>query len=165
MNADNTIILNGRLTRDVELSHMQDGKAVAKFTVAVNRAYKDANGERQADFHNCVIFGNRAEAVANYFHKGDMIGVAGELRDNNYEKDGVQHYNKQIVVDSFGFRGQNSQNNNDSGTPNNGMGEYNQQTQNTTQGQYGANNTSQFGGFSNQQANNDITVNDTDLPF
>lgn len=122
MNADNTIILNGRLTRDVELSHMQDGKAVAKFTVAVNRAYKDANGDRQADFHNCVIFGNRAEAVANYFHKGDMIGVAGELRDNNYEKDGVQHYNKQIVVDSFGFRGQNSQNNNASGTQNNSVG-------------------------------------------
>jgi len=164
MNADNTIILNGRLTRDVELSHMQDGKAVAKFTVAVNRAYKDANGDRQADFHNCVIFGNRAEAVANYFHKGDMIGVAGELRDNNYEKDGVQHYNKQIVVDSFGFRGQNSQNNNATGVQSNNMGgEYNQQTQNTAQGHYGANNASQFGGFANQQYN--INVTDDQLPF
>lgn len=161
MNADNTIILNGRLTRDVELSYMQDGKAVAKFTVAVNRAYKDANGERQADFHNCVIFGNRAEAVANYFHKGDMIGVAGELRDNNYEKDGVQHYNKQIVVDSFGFRGQNSQNNNASGAQSN----HGPQTQNCSQGSDGTNNPSQFGGFSNQQANNQITVNDADLPF
>src|SRR5699024_1261635 len=154
----------GRLTRDVELSHMQDGKAVAKFTVAVNRAYKDANGERQADFHNCVIFGNRAEAVANYFHKGDMIGVAGELRDNNYEKDGVQHYNKQIVVDSFGFRGQNSQNNNATGVQSNNMGgEYNQQTQNTAQGHDGANNASQFGGFANQQKN--INVTDDQLPF
>ena len=163
MNADNTIILNGRLTRDVEMSYMQDGKAVAKFTVAVNRAYKDANGDRQADFHNCVIFGNRAEAVANYFHKGDMIGVAGELRDNNYEKDGVQHYNKQIVVDSFGFRGQNGQNNNASGTQNYSMGESNQQTQNTAQGQYGADNASQFGGFANQQ--NNINVTDDELPF
>lgn len=163
MNADNLTVLNGRLTRDVELSYMQDGKAVAKFTVAVNRAYKDANGERQADFHNCVIFGNRAEAVANYFHKGDMIGVAGELRDNNYEKDGVTHYNKQIVVDSFGFRGQNSQNNNASGAQSNSVGEYNQQTQNTAQGQYGANSASQFGGLANQQ--NNINVTDDQLPF
>ena len=163
MNADNTIILNGRLTRDVEMSYMQDGKAVAKFTVAVNRAYKDANGDRQADFHNCVIFGNRAEAVANYFHKGDMIGVAGELRDNNYEKDGVTHYNKQIVVDSFGFRGQNSQNNNASGAQSNNVGEYNQQTQNTAQGNYGANDASHFGRFANQQ--NSINVTDDQLPF
>lgn len=163
MNADNTIILNGRLTRDVELSYMQDGKAVAKFTVAVNRAYKDANGDRQADFHNCVIFGNRAEAVANYFHKGDMIGVAGELRDNNYEKDGVIHYNKQIVIDSFGFRGQNSQNNHATGAQSNNVGEYNQQTQNSSQGHYGANSASQFGGFANQQ--NNINVTDDQLPF
>lgn len=163
MNADNTIILNGRLTRDVELSHMQDGKAVAKFTVAVNRAYKDANGDRQADFHNCVIFGKRAEAVANYFHKGDMIGVVGDLRDNNYEKDGVTHYNKQIVVDSFGFRGQNSQNNNASGAQNNNVGNYGQTTQNVSQGNYGANNASQFGGFANQQ--NSINVTDDQLPF
>lgn len=163
MNADNTIILNGRLTRDVEMNYMPDGKAVAKFTVAVNRAYKDANGDRQTDFHNCVIFGNRAEAVANYFHKGDMIGVVGELRDNNYEKDGVQHYNKQIVVDSFGFRGQNGHNNNTSGAQSNNVGEYNQQTQNTAQGQYGANNASQFGGFANQQ--NSINVTDDQLPF
>lgn len=162
MNADNTIILNGRLTRDVEMSYMQDGKAVAKFTVAVNRAYKDANGDRQADFHNCVIFGNRAEAVANYFHKGDMIGVVGELRDNNYEKEGVQHYNKQIVVDSFGFRGQNSQNNNASGAQNNNVGEYTQQTQNATQGNFKANTGTSFGGHANTQS---IDVNDDDLPF
>lgn len=157
MNADNTIILNGRLTRDVELSHMQDGKAVAKFTVAVNRAYKDANGDRQADFHNCVIFGNRAEAVANYFHKGDMIGVAGELRDNNYEKDGVTHYNKQIVVDSFGFRGQNSQNNQN--TSQDGV-------QNTTEGNYAQNNQNSSQGNLNANANGgSINVTDDDLPF
>lgn len=157
MNADNTIILNGRLTRDVEMSYMQDGKAVAKFTVAVNRAYKDANGDRQADFHNCVIFGNRAEAVANYFHKGDMIGVAGELRDNNYEKDGVTHYNKQIVVDSFGFRGQNSQNNQNTsqgGFQNTNDGNYTQNNQNSSQGNFNANAN---GGS--------INVTDDDLPF
>lgn len=157
MNADNTIILNGRLTRDVELSHTQDGKAVAKFTVAVNRAYKDANGDRQADFHNCVIFGNRAEAVANYFHKGDMIGVVGELRDNNYEKDGVTHYNKQIVVDSFGFRGQNSQNNQN--TSRDGV-------QNTTKGNYAQNNQNSSQGNLNANANGgSINVTDDDLPF
>lgn len=157
MNADNTIILNGRLTRDVEISYMQDGKAVAKFTVAVNRAYKDANGDRQADFHNCVIFGNRAEAVANYFYKGDMIGVVGELRDNNYEKDGVTHYNKQIVVDSFGFRGQNSQNNqntNQGGFQNATDSNYTQSNQNNSQGNLNANAN---GGS--------INVTDDDLPF
>src|SRR5699024_2976707 len=112
---------------------------------------------------NCVIFGNRAEAVANYFHKGDMIGVVGELRDNNYEKDGVTHYNKQIVVESFGFRGQNSQNNSAIGAQNNNVSEYNQQTKNAAQENYGANNASQFGGFANQQNNIDVT--DDQLPF
>lgn len=104
MNADNLIILNGRLTRDVELMKSTNDKLIAKFTVAVNRLYKNANGEREADFHNCVAFGNTAEAINTYFSKGSMIGIVGESQDNNYEKDGQKIYTKQVKVDSFGFR-------------------------------------------------------------
>ena len=165
MNADNLIVLNGRLTRDVEVAYMQDGKAIARFTVAVNRAYKDANGDRQADFHSCVAFGKTGEIINQYFKKGGMIGIVGELRDNNYEKDGVQHYNKQIVVDSIGFRGQNGNSDGVGSSQSSSQGNHTQTTQNTAQGNYGANSASQFGGYANQQANSGITVNDDDLPF
>ena len=104
MNADNLVVLNGRLTRDVDLRYATSGTAVASFTVAVNRSRTDAQGNRLADFHACVAFGKTAETINNYFHKGSMIGVVGELQDDNYEKNGVKHYSKKIIVDSFGFR-------------------------------------------------------------
>lgn len=105
MNADNTIILNGRLTKDVDLQYTPSGTAIGKFTVATNRSRKEQDGSRKADFHNCVAFGKAAEAIAQYFNKGSMIGIVGELQDNNYEKqDGTMSYGKQIAVGSFGFR-------------------------------------------------------------
>lgn len=110
MNADNTIILNGRLTRDVELTYLPNGTALGKFTVATNRSRKEADGTRKADFHNCVSFSKQAETIAQYFKKGAMIGVVGEYQDNNYaKKDGTMHYGKQILVSSFSFRESNKQ--------------------------------------------------------
>lgn len=164
MNADNVIILNGRLTRDPEITTMNDGKSIAKFTLAVNRSFKDANGERQADFHNCVIFGNRAEAIGKYFKKGSAIGVMGELRDNNYEKDGITHYNKQVIVDQFSFRssgdGQIGQISGTNNVQNTNQYNYAQPIPNTAQANFGANNTSAFDG-----TGNDINISDNDLPF
>lgn len=155
MNADNLIILNGRLTRDVDLRKNQNGDSYGLFAVAVNRTYKDTNGERPADFHNCVANGKQAEIIAQYFKKGDMIGIVGELRDNNYMKDGVQQYGKQIKVDSFGFRNSNNQN------------QSNQQQNNNYQGQ-GQSNQNTFNNSNNDpfESNTDVTdISDDDLPF
>lgn len=103
MNADNLIMLNGRLTKDVELSKGGNTE-VARFTIAVNRAFKNQEGVRDTDFHNCVAFGKTAEIISTYFEKGSMIGIIGELQDNNYQKEDKTVYGKQIKVDSFSFR-------------------------------------------------------------
>lgn len=110
MNADNVVIINGRLVKDVELKTSNSDISYARFTVAVNRSRKDNDGNYPADFLQCVAFGKTAETVSQYFSKGDMIGVMGEIQDNNHEKDGVMHYEKQILVDRIGFRN-NKQNN------------------------------------------------------
>jgi len=140
MNADSLIILNGRLTKEVDLRYSQNGNAVAKFTVAVNRSRKEQDGSRKADFHNCVAFHKTAELIAQHFIKGSMIGIVGELQDNNYEKDGVKHYNKQIVVDTFGFResrrsDDNSPQQNDTGVSNQFEGNYPSNQNNTFKSQ------------------------------
>lgn len=171
MNADNLVILNGRLTRDVDLRQNQNGDSYGLFTVAVNRTYKDTNGERPADFHNCVANGKQAEVIAQYFKKGDMIGIVGELRDNNYMKDGVQQYGKQIKVDSFGFRNSNNQN-----SQNSGQSHFSNQNQGNF-GQAGGYKsgmsqprTSNLGENQNYddpfESNEDVTdISDDDLPF
>lgn len=105
MNADNVVIMSGRLARDVETRSTQSGITVARFTLAINRSRAEADGTRKADFHNCIAFGKTADAIAKYFTKGSAIGIQGELQDDNYTgSDGAKHYNKQIVVDSFSFR-------------------------------------------------------------
>lgn len=176
MNADNLVILNGRLTRDVDLRQNQNGDSYGLFTVAVNRTYKDTNGERPADFHNCVANGKQAEIIAQYFKKGDMIGIVGELRDNNYMKDGVQQYAKQIKVDSFGFRNSNNSNGNSNGSGYNANnGSYNQDGGSSGQERNGSNQGNSNAGYgqtynaSNQNpvaTDNDVTdISDDDLPF
>lgn len=105
MNADNLVVLNGRLVRDVEMRFANSGTAIANFTIAVNQSRKNENGEREADFINCVAFSKTAETIANYFKKGNMIGIVGEYRNNNYVKeDGTKVYKDNVVVDSFSFR-------------------------------------------------------------
>lgn len=164
MNADNLVILNGRLTKDVDLRQNQKGDSYGLFTVAVNRTYKDANGDRPADFHNCVANGKQAEVIAQYFSKGDMIGIVGELRDNNYTKDGVQQYAKQIKVDSFGFRNSNNASN-ASNQNQSGLGQasgYKPAMSNPRTSNLGTNQT-----YSNPfETNTDVPdINDDDLPF
>lgn len=166
MNADNLVVLNGRLTKDVDLRQNQKGDSYGLFTVAVNRTYKDANGDRPADFHSCVANGKQAEIVAQYFKKGDMIGIVGELRDNNYMKDGVQQYAKQIKVDSFGFRNSNNasdQNQTNTGQKNNyqghPQGNAGQKPGNTGQ-QFNAPNNATFNTYADAP-----DIKDDDLPF
>lgn len=105
MNADNVVIMSGRLARDVEIKQSNSGLSIARFTIAVNRSRTETDGTRKADFHNCIAFGKAADAIGKYFAKGSAIGIQGELQDDNYTgSDGVKHYNKQIIVDSFSFR-------------------------------------------------------------
>ena len=87
----NNVVLTGRLTKDVELKYYNDEKSVCYFTVAVNRNYKNANGEYDADFINCKAYKNTAEYLAKYCNKGDLVGVVGSIEIT--EKDGTWYTN------------------------------------------------------------------------
>lgn len=95
----NKVLLIGRLTRDVELS--QSGSTYAKFTLAINRQFKDKDGSKKADFINCVAFGKTAEVLTQYTQKGSQIGVDGSLQVSSYEKNGVKQFSTSVVVESI----------------------------------------------------------------
>lgn len=81
----NNVVLVGRLTKDAELRFTASGNAVATFTLAVNRNFTNASGDREADFINCVIWRKPAETLANYARKGSLIGVTGRIQTRSYD--------------------------------------------------------------------------------
>ena len=102
----NKILLVGRLTKDPELRYTQSGIAVASFTLAVNRRFTNQNGEREADFINCVAWQKAAEFVANYFKKGQQMGLEGRLQVRSYEEnDGQRRWVTEVVADQIEFVG------------------------------------------------------------
>nr|HEK9961363.1 single-stranded DNA-binding protein [Streptococcus equi subsp. equi] len=92
----------GRMTKDAELRYTPSQVAVATFTLAVNRAFKSQNGEREADFINCVIWRQQAENLANWAKKGVLIGITGRIQTRNYEnQQGQRVYVTEVVADNF----------------------------------------------------------------
>ena len=95
---NNTVVLVGRLVKDIELRFTQNGKAVTDFSLAVNRD-KD-----NADFIRIQLWGKSAEALASYTKKGDMIGIRGALRHETYEdKDGNKRYSDYVLAQNIMF--------------------------------------------------------------
>lgn len=100
----NRIVLIGRLVRDPELRYTQSGKANCTFTLAVDRVFKDANGERQTDFIDIVVWGKIAESSANYLSKGKLAAVDGRLQIRTYEaKDGSKRKAAEVVAETVRF--------------------------------------------------------------
>ena len=100
----NRVVLVGRLTKDVELRYTPSGVAVAKFTLAVNRPFSNASGEKEADFINVTVWRKPAENSANYLKKGSLAGVEGRIQTGNYEgADGKKVYTTEVVADSVQF--------------------------------------------------------------
>ncbi|MGT2910300.1 single-stranded DNA-binding protein [Streptococcus cameli] len=98
----NNVVLVGRMTRDAELRYTPNNVAVATFTLAVNRNRKNQNGEREADFINCVIWNQPAENLSNWAKKGALIGITGRIQTRNYEnQQGQRVYVTEIVADNF----------------------------------------------------------------
>lgn len=94
----------GRLTKDVDLRYSQSGTAVARFSIAINRPFKNQNGEQEVDFINCIAFGKRAETIAQYVKKGHRIGITGSIMTGNYvNKEGQRVYTTDINVSDFTF--------------------------------------------------------------
>ena len=106
----NKAILLGRLTKAPEIKYTQSGKAVASFTLAVDRR-KSASGDSQADFISCVAWDKVAETIGNYCSKGQQIAVEGRIQSRSYEaKDGSKRYVTEVVVQNMYFCGRRSDN-------------------------------------------------------
>lgn len=98
----NNVVLVGRMTKDAELRYTPQNQAIATFTLAVNRNFKNANGEREADFINCVIWRQQAENLANWAKKGVLIGITGRIQTRSYEnQQGQRVYVTEVIVDNF----------------------------------------------------------------
>lgn len=98
----NRAVLTGRLTRDPELRYTTSGTAVVSFTLAVDRQFRNQNGDRDADFINCVIWRKSAENFSNFTHKGSLVGIEGRIQTRNYEnQQGNRVYVTEVVVDNF----------------------------------------------------------------
>lgn len=99
----NNVVLVGRLTRDVELRHTPSNQAVATFTLAVNRNFKNqSTGEREADFINCVLWRQQAENLAKWTKKGYLIGITGRIQTRSYDnQQGQRVFVTEVVAESF----------------------------------------------------------------
>lgn len=173
----NRVVLVGRLTKDPEYRVTPSGVQVATFTLAINRTYTNQQGEREADFINCVVFGRPAENVNNYLSKGSLAGVEGRLQSRSYEnQEGRRVYVTEVVCDSVQFLEPKGANQRQSGNDNQSYNQNNNEFQNYGQ-DFGGNQQQGQKVPSNQQSNNQqssnpfanangpIDISDDDLPF
>lgn len=178
----NRAVLTGRLTKDPEVQYTTNGTPVLSFTLAVDRQFRNKQGDRDADFINCVIWRKSAENFANFTHKGALVGIDGRIQTRNYENNqGQRVYVTEVVVDNFALLEPRRQNGNGGGQYNGGQ-QYGGNNQSYGRGNngygngrnqnngYGNNNYG--GGYQNQnngyQANNNggaVEINDDSLPF
>ncbi|WP_028401016.1 single-stranded DNA-binding protein [Ectobacillus panaciterrae] len=100
----NRVVLIGRLTRDPELLYTKQGIAYAKIRVAVNRGFRNSQGEKQADFIDCTIWRKPAENVALYCKRGALIGITGRIHTNHYENEqGKRIYRTEVAAENVTF--------------------------------------------------------------
>lgn len=177
----NRSVLVGRLTRDPDLRYTSSGTAVASFSVAVDRQFRNANGDRDADFINCVIWRKAAENFANFTHKGSLVGIDGRIQTRNYEnQQGQRVYVTEVVVENFSLLEPKSNNNNNSSNNNyaNNQPQGNAPTSNQPNNfSNGNNNNKKPSAPSSNQGSNkkdddpfadnsqSIDISDDDLPF
>lgn len=98
----NRVCLCGRLIKDVDLKRTETGKAVGRFTLAVNRNFKTSDGQ-EADFINTVCFGKVAENTAQYCGKGSLVSIDGRIQTGSYDKDGQKVYFTNVIADNVTF--------------------------------------------------------------
>lgn len=164
----NKAILVGRITKDPELKRTNSDIPFVQFTIAVNRRYQNRDGERQADFINCIAWRQAAELLAKYIRKGSQIGVEGTIQTRTYDdSNGVRHYVTEVVCDTISFL--DSKRSDEQGSMNSNQPQYGQQYQQTNQTNYQYkqpnnqyNNKEQENPFADIENNN---ISSDDLPF
>lgn len=163
----NNVILMGRLTADPELRQTQSGISCCRFTVAVNRKFKNKDTDQyEADFISCVAWRQTAEFVSKYFSKGSMICVSGSLRTGSYQDKNhsdVTHYTTDVMVDGVEFTGEKKQ----QGTSNNQQPQQQrpQQQQQQPAPQYTPHNALEAGQSWGNLSDFEEILSDGDVPF
>jgi single-strand DNA-binding protein len=99
----NKVILSGRICSDIEVKVTPTEVNVCSFRIAVNRRFKNAEGNYDADFISCVAWRGQADFLGKYFEKGDPIEIVGRIETRDYEKDGHKVYITEVVCDEVGF--------------------------------------------------------------
>ncbi|MCV2498228.1 single-stranded DNA-binding protein [Melissococcus plutonius] len=166
----NNVVLVGRLTKDPDLRYTSGDSAVATFTLAVNRSFKNQNGDREADFINCVIWRKPAETLANYAHKGTLLGIVGRIQTRFYDnQQGQRVYVTEVVCDNFQLleskNARENQNKQDRDGLNKKESNYTQSGNNTLKTQNNSQNQQQSFNSNNLPFGDEINLSDDDLPF
>ena len=99
----NQVVLVGRLVRDPELNTTDSKKSVTTITLAIPRSFKNANGEYDTDFIDCILWENTAKATSEYCHQGDIVGIKGRIQSRVYEKDNDKKYIVEIIAEKVTF--------------------------------------------------------------
>lgn len=100
----NNVTLVGRITRDPEVKAIGQGGSVCSFALAVNRTFKNQQGEYEADFINCQAFGNTAQRMQQYVYKGQLLAVTGRIQTRNYENNmGQRVYVTEVIANNVSF--------------------------------------------------------------
>ncbi len=164
----NKVLLIGRITKDPEVRYTQSGIPTVSFSLAVDRGIRDANGNRQADFINCVAWRGQADFIARFIKKGYLMAVEGRIQSRSYQgQDGQTRYVTEVVLDAV----ENLQPRDSNQIPNNYQSntgyQQPQYQQNNYQGYnnptYGANNQAPVQEEAPESFNVDVA--DDDLPF
>ena len=160
----NVCTLTGRLVKEVDLRYTSNGKAVGSFTLAVDRQFKNAHGEKETDFINAVIWGKSAEALANFTRKGNLIGITGRLQVRTYENnEGRKVWVTEVVAENFTFlESKNSQNNSNTGGSNYSQVDSQSNNQSRSQGNFKSHKQEEDPFLTHGQT---ISVDDDSLPF
>ena len=167
----NKVMLVGRITKDPELKKTQTDISVVQFTLAVNRLYQNKNGERVADFINCVAWRATADLLARYIRKGNQIGIEGSIQTRTYDdQNGIRRYITEVVCDNVHFLEPKRQSEDGySSRQDNAYSNYDQSSRQNYQNQSPKNDNNsqqskkQESPFEN--VNSDFNISDDDLPF
>ena len=142
----NNVVLTGRITRNLELKQTNNNNSSLNITLAVERNFKDQSGQKQTDFISCKAFGKRAETIAQYCQKGDLIGITGNIQTGSYQKqDGSTVYTTDVMVDGLSLFPKPKQDNQ--------ANQFNQHLNNFNQQNNLAQNNA-YNGFNNQNGDN-----------
>ena len=156
----NNVSLVGRLTKDPELRTIANGSVTTTVTVAINRTFANASGEREADFISVVVWNKQAENLAKYCFKGSQVGVTGRIQTRTYDaQDGTKRYVTEVVADNVSFlssKGENSSyaSNNENSNANNNENNNNAKVE-----------TTDISSDPFKDYGSELILNDDDLPF